>query len=359
MGGAERVALDLAYEQQKAGHEVVVLSLAEERGGPLAAAFEAAEIPVHHVPKRSGLDWSLPSRSARVLRQLGVQVAHTHNTRPLAYAAAAARLSGMVVIHSKHGEGHLVSRPGQVLRRISAPFANRFVSVSEATADHARAQKAYPFSGRMHVILNGIRMDRHRPDPGARTAIRKELGIASDAWVVGSVGRLDDNKNQSALVRAMEPLLGPESHLVLVGEGSSMAKVRAAAANTDYPDSVHILGRRDDAHRVVAALDVFALSSLSEGLPLVILEAMATGAAVVSTDVGGIADVVEDGKSGFLVPPGDDEAMRGKLQELAENRGLASQAGRLARDQVQERYSSERMARQYLELYRSELGAKS
>ncbi len=358
MGGAERVALDLAYEQQKAGHEVVVLSLAEEGGGPLASAFQAAEIPVHHVPKRSGLDWSLPVRSARVLRRLGIEIAHTHNTRPLAYAAAAARLSGIVVIHSKHGEGHLVSRAGQVLRRVSAPFANRFVSVSEATSEHARTQRAYPFAGRMHVILNGIRMDTHCPDPAARAEIRQELGIAPDAWIVGTVGRFDDNKNQSSLVRAMAPLLGVDSHLVLVGDGSSMSKIAAAADHTGHPESIHILGRRDDAHRVVSALDVFALSSLSEGLPLVILEAMATGTAVVSTDVGGIADVIEDGKSGFLVPPGDDEALRAKLKEIADNRALASKAGLAARAQVRVRYSSERMANEYLDLYHRELSAR-
>jgi len=263
----------------------------------------------------------------------------------------------MVVIHSKHGEGHLVSRAGRVLRRVSAPFANRFVSVSEATAEHARAQKAYPFGRRMHVILNGIRMDTHRPDSDARAEIRQELGIDPDAWVVGSVGRFDDNKNQSSLVRAIAPLLGAKSHLVLVGDGDTMAKVQDVVADTEHPESIHLLGRRSDAHRVVAALDVFALSSLSEGLPLVILEAMATGTAVVSTAVGGIADVVEDGVSGFLVPPGDDEALRAKLAELAADRALATHAGAAARAQVQDRYSSQRMAREYLDLYRSELSA--
>lgn len=358
MGGAERVALDLAYEQKKAGHDVAAISLAEEAGGPMADAFAAAGIGVHHLPKRAGLDWSLPTRSARMLRSLGAQVVHTHNTRPLAYVAAAARLAGMIVVHSKHGEGHLVSPAGQVLRRISAPFVHRFVSVSEATAAHARAQKAYPFRSRMHVINNGIRMDLHRPDAQAGSEIRRELGIDPKALLIGTVGRFDDNKNQSSLVRAMAPLLGPMSQLLLVGDGESMDKVRAAVAASDHPEYVHLLGRRDDAHRVMAALDVFALTSLSEGLPLVILEAMATGLAVVSTDVGGIADVVEDGKSGFLVPAGDDHALRTRLEALAANPDARAEAGRLARAHVAERYSSERMAREYLALYEVELARR-
>ncbi len=358
MGGAERVALDLAFEQKTAGHQVIVVSLAEEAGGALAAAFDAAEIPVHHVAKRPGLDWTLPARCARLLRELDVEVAHTHNTRPLAYAAAAARIAGMVVVHSKHGEGHLVSRAGQILRRVSAPFAHQFVSVSEATAQQARAQKAYPFPSRMQVVANGIRMDQHKPDAEARAEIRAALGIPMDAWVVGSVGRIDENKNHSALLRALSKTLGPKSQLVLVGDGSSMETLRALAQACSAPEYVHLLGRRDDAHRVMAALDVFALTSLSEGLPLVILEAMATGLAVVSTDVGGIAGVVKHGESGFLVAPRDDEALAQALQRLAQDRELAAKVGARARAQVQDRYSAQRMAREYLTLYEAELQKK-
>lgn len=355
MGGAERVALDLAFEQKKLGHEVVAISLDETEGGPLASEFAAAEIVVHCVPKRPGLDWTLPPRVARCLKELSVEVVHTHNTQPLVYAAAAGRLSRLAVIHSKHGEGHLVSKAGQFLRRLGAPFVHSFVAVSEATADHARAQWAYPLPSRIKVIPNGIRMDRHRPDASARLEIRRELGIAQDAWVVGTIGRVDDNKNQCSLVRAMSPLLGPMSHLVVVGEGESMPKLRAAATATKHADSVHLLGRRSDANRVLAAMDVFALSSLSEGLPLVILEAMATGVALVSTAVGGIPKVIEHGVTGFLVAADNDEALREQLAALAADHEMASRAGAAARARVLQGYSAERMAGEYLALYRAAL----
>jgi glycosyltransferase involved in cell wall biosynthesis len=352
MGGAERVALDLAYEQKKLGHRVVAISLAEEVGGAMAETFAAAQIQVHQVRKRPGLDLTLPTRCARLLRDLDVEVAHTHNTRPLAYAAASARMAGMIVVHSKHGEGHLVSPAGRALRRVSAPFVHHFVSVSEATAEHAREQKVFPFSNRMHVITNGIRTDLHRPDAEARAEIRSELGIPDDAWVVGTVGRFDDNKNQSSLVRALSSQLGPKYQLILVGDGAAMDKVKAATKACPSPEHVHVLGRRNDAHRIVAALDVFALSSRSEGLPLVILEAMATALPVVSTDVGGIADAVEDGQSGFLVAPDDDQALGEALAHLNANPGLAREVGERARSRALEHYSAERMASEYLELYR-------
>jgi glycosyltransferase involved in cell wall biosynthesis len=352
MGGAERVALDLAFEQKKLGHEVVAISLAASAGGPMASEFEDAGIVVHQVPKRPGLDRTLPFRVARKLKELGVEVAHTHNTAPLTYAAAAARIAGLAVVHSKHGEGHLVSKAGQFLRRLGAPFVHSFVAVSEATAEHARRQWAYPLPSRIRVITNGIRMDKHHPDKQARLEVRRALGIDDDAWVVGTIGRFDDNKNQSALVRAMAPLLGPKSQLILVGDGESMPKVKAAAQATEHAECIHILGRRNDASRVLAAMDVFALPSLSEGLPLVILEAMATGLAVVSTAVGGIPKVIEDGVNGLLVPANNEGALRERLTTLSADRQMAASLGACARSHVVEAYSAERMASEYLELYR-------
>jgi len=356
MGGAERVALDLATAQRGMGHEVLAISLSgADGGGPLAGAFADAEVPVHIVEKRPGLDWTLPPRLAAALRRLHIDVVHTHNTPPLVYAAAAARLSGHAVIHTKHGEGHLVSRAGQVLRRLGAPFVHSFVSVSEKTAEHAREQKAYPFASRMHIITNGIRIDVHRPDPVARVAIREELSIPASAWVVGTVGRCDTNKNQVALLRAMESSLGAELHLVVVGEGDKLSALREARTRSACPESIHILGRRHDAHEVIAALDVFALPSLSEGLPLVILEAMATSVPVVSSAVGGIPKVIEHGVTGLLVPANDDEAMAEALGELRESSSKAAAIGAAGCELARREYSSERMAQEYVALYRAAL----
>ncbi len=356
MGGAERVALDLATEQRAKGHEVLVISLSgESGGGPLASAFTDAQIPVHVVAKRPGLDWTLPPRIARELRKLRIDIVHTHNTPPLVYAAAAARLSRHVVVHTKHGEGHLVSHAGQILRRLGAPFVHSFVAVSEKTAEHARQQWAYPFPSRIKVIPNGIRLDVHRPDLEARREVRAELGISNSAWVVGTVGRCDRNKNQVALIRALENELGDTAHLIIAGDGDQMSALHEARLASSCPASIHILGRRNDAHRITAALDVFALPSLSEGLPLVILEAMATEIPVVSTNVGGIPKVIAQRETGLLVPPADDAAMTRSLLSLRDDRDFAARLGGAGRSLAQREYSSERMAEEYLALYRAAL----
>tara|TARA_R110002096_G_scaffold171490_2_gene344370 strand:+ start:6608 stop:7720 length:1113 start_codon:yes stop_codon:yes gene_type:complete len=356
MGGAERVALDLATAQRAKGHEVMAISLSgDAAGGPLAEAFADAQVPVHIVAKRPGLDWTLPPRVARELRRLHIDVVHTHNTQPLVYAAAAARVSGHVVVHTKHGEGHLVSRAGRILRRFGSPFVHSFVAVSKKTAEHAREQWAYPLPSRIQVITNGIRLDVHCPDSEARREVRRELGISETAWVVGTVGRCDANKNQAALIRALQGSLSSDVHVLVVGDGDQIGNLREARERSSHKESIHILGRRNDAHRIMAALDVFALPSLSEGLPLVILEAMATQVAIVSTNVGGIPKVIESGETGLLVPPSDDAAMRRALLRLQSDREEAARLALAGRALAQREYSSERMADEYLALYRAAL----
>ncbi|WP_045119347.1 glycosyltransferase [Haliangium ochraceum] len=350
MGGAERVALDLASAQRSLGLDVLAVSFAGGSEGPLGPMFREAGIPVHTIPKRPGIDLTLPPRVARLLVRERVAVLHTHNPQPLIYAAPAGRAVGTAVVHTKHGEGHMGSSGEKSLRRLTAPFAQIFVAVSEETAAQARAQRDCPLE-RLTVVPNGIGLGRFAPDDEIRREVRAELGISEDAWVVGTVGRVDDNKNQSALVRAMAPLLSDEVHLVLVGDGPAMDTLRAAREAVDRSDRVHILGRRTDANRLYRSFDVFALPSLSEGLPLVIPEAMACGLPVVSTAVGGIPAVVLDGETGLLVAPDDEVTMRAALAHLGSQRQRARAFGRAGRARALSEYSVERMSRDYLSLY--------
>jgi glycosyltransferase involved in cell wall biosynthesis len=202
----------------------------------------------------------------------------------------------------------------------------------------------------MHTIANGIRLDRYHPDPEARAAARVELGLG-DAWVVGTVGRLDSYKNQAMLVRAIAPLLSSDVRLVIVGDGAARAEVEAEVAKLPEPRWVVMTGRRMDVPRLIPAFDVFALSSKTEGLPLVVPEAMAAGLPIVTTAVGGLPGVVDDGATGMLVPV-DEKALRDALMTLANDRQLARTMGEKARETALDRYSADRMVEAYLDLYR-------
>ncbi|HEU0033259.1 MAG TPA: glycosyltransferase [Kofleriaceae bacterium] len=351
MGGQERVALDLAIGQRARGHHVSVISLAPPPDGAMAEEFEAAGVEVGRVPKRGGLDPTLVPRLARELRRRRAEVVHTHNPLPLIYGAPAARLAGAAAIHTKHGKNP-GSRGHRLLRRAAAQLAHAFVAVSDTTAEQARAQHDTPLS-KLHTIPNGIRLDRYAPDPEARAAIRVELGLG-DAWVVGTVGRLDEYKNQAMLVRAMAPLLSSRVRLVIVGDGDNRAEVEAAVAALSEPRWVVLTGRRMDVPRIVHAFDVFALSSKTEGLPLVVPEAMAAALPIVTTAVGGLPTVVDDGETGLLVPV-DEAALGAALATLEADRDRAHRMGLRAREVALARYSHERMVDEYLALYEQAL----
>lgn len=341
------MALDLAIGQKARGHDVGVISLAAPPDGAMADEFAAAGISVGRVVKRDGLDATLVPRLAAALRERHADVVHTHNPLPLIYGAPAARLAGAVAIHTKHGINP-GSRGNRWLRRAAGSLVHEFVAVSATTAAQARIQNDVP-PGKLRTIPNGIRLDRYAPDLEARAATRVELGLG-DAWVVGTVGRLDAVKNQAMLVRAMAPILSSRVRLVIIGEGDARADIEAAIAGLPEPRWVVMAGRRMDVPRLIHAFDVFALSSSSEGLPLVVPEAMAAGLPIVTTGVGGLPDVVDDQVTGRVVPV-DAAALGAALAELEADRDKARDMGARARGEALRRFSYDRMVDAYLALY--------
>jgi glycosyltransferase involved in cell wall biosynthesis len=348
VGGQERVALDLAASQVRRGHRVVAVSLAPAPDGPLADEFRAAGAEVVRVAKGPGTDATLVPRLAWTFRRRKADVVHTHNPLPLIYGAPAARVAGAASIHTKHGINP-GSRGHRFLRKQAAKLVSSFVAVSTVTAQQARAQNDAPEPS-IVVVPNGIRLEKFGPDAAARAAVRQELGIPEGAVVIGTVGRVDEFKNQTLLLMAVAPLLGPGVHVVFVGDGPTREALEATVKNLTDPSKAHVLGRRMDVARLLTAFDVFALSSKSEGLPLVVPEAMASGLPVVSTAVGGIPGVVDEGETGFLTAVGETE-LRDRLKRLVDDPARARAMGARAREVALERYSAERMTDDYMALY--------
>ncbi|HZO12618.1 MAG TPA: glycosyltransferase [Polyangiaceae bacterium] len=349
VGGGERVALLLGAKQVKDGHRVMVVSLEEPPEGALTDEFTAAGVTVERVPKGRGFDMTLSTRLWRTFRKARVDVVHTHNPLPLIYAAPAARAAGARVVHTKHGP-HPDAAHRLWLRRAGAAATDAFVAVSEITADFAREIREVA-PEKLHVIVNATDLSHFRPDHAARRATRALWGMDDDVFIVGTVGRMAEVKNHVLLVRAVAPLLGEETRLVIAGDGPERARVELTAEELGVRPWLTLLGETRDVADALRAFDVFALSSKVEGLPLVIAEAMATGLPVVSTAVGGVPTVVADGVTGFLVPEEDERALRERLRRLHDDPALAAELGTRARDVALERFSDERMAREYVELY--------
>ncbi|HEX7599189.1 MAG TPA: glycosyltransferase [Polyangia bacterium] len=351
LGGQERLALRLGQKQQSVGHRVVAVSLTAPPDGPLTAEFRAAGIEPCHVPKQGGgLDLGLPARLAVQFRRQGVTVVHAHNPQALIYAALAGKAVDAAVVYTCHGENSL--SPGRLwLTRLASLFVDAYVGVSPRIA--CRAHRHHECSeSKLRTIENGVDLSTFHPDSEARRALRAELDLPPQAWLVGTVGRLVPDKDPEVLLRAAAPLLGPDAGLVFVGDGPLLSSLRALAAEHPNGRWVRFLGARQDVARLLAGFDIFALSSCTEGLPLALLEAMATSLPIVATSVGGVPDVLQDGVSGRLVPKGDPAAMRAALAQLRGHPAEAASLGLRAREESQ-RFSSIIMAQRYLDLYHS------
>jgi glycosyltransferase involved in cell wall biosynthesis len=351
VGGGERVALILARRQVELGHRVVLVSLESEPGGPLGRSFEAVGAELALVEKAArGTDLGLWPRLFRRLRAERADVVHTHNAMPQIYAAPAGRAAGARVIHTEHGR-HQSSERQLKLRRLTARAAHRFIAVSEATCAHVRSIRLAD-EVQLGVVLNGTDVRRFHRDEQRRAAVRADWGVPDDGLVVGTVGRMAEVKNQGLLVRALAPRLGPRCRLVIAGDGDDRPKTEALVGELGVADYVHLLGTISDVPGAMSGFDLFALSSHSEGLPMVLAEAMSASLPVVATAVGGVPKVVREGETGRLTPPSDEEALRAALTELLDHPEQRCAFGTRARAIADAEYSSARMATEYLELYR-------
>ncbi len=356
IGGQERVALDLARGLIKRNHRVTAVSFVP--GGALLDEFRREGAQVVELVKGGGVDVRLFSHLLAALRGLRADVVHTHNPQPLIYAAPTARLLGVrAVVHTKHGANP--DSPRRVaLRRVAARLCGAYVAVSDQTAQVAReVDRVQP--PRLMVVHNGIDLSRFAPDVAVRAAVRAELGIPESAFVFGTVGRLSKEKAQGDLIAALGHLRAlcgslsgrrQELRLVVVGDGSERERLEQLAGEVDG-QRVHLLGARSDVPRLLQALDVFCLSSVTEGLPLVIPEAMATGLPVVATAVGGVPSVVMEGETGFLVPVGEPQVMAERLARLLREPALRARLGEVGRCRALKRYDLSRMVDEYEGIY--------
>jgi glycosyltransferase involved in cell wall biosynthesis len=345
IGGQERLVVHLSHALASRGHEVAIVSLSP--GGIVRR--EARGVRVYDATRANGADPSLVARLAALFLKLRVDVVHTHNPAPMLHAVPAALIARVPRrVHTKHG-ANVYGRRGLWAARLLVHALDAVVAVSAETAEIAR-RKERVSARRLHVVPNGIPLRDFCADREARARVRAELGIPGDAFVVGSVGRLATEKDYPLLVRAVSPLLGERTRLVLVGEGDARSEIERAIPPSKAA-FVTLTGARSDVPALLAAFDLFALSSRTEGLPLAIPEAMATGLPVVATAVGGIPSSV-GADCGVLVPACDEAALERALGALMRDRGRARAMGESARRHALARFSLDRVTDAYESLYK-------
>lgn len=349
------MAVELAARQTACGHRVAMMRLAPEPDVGLAARLAQAGVESVVVPKRHGLDLTLSARILVALASRRPDVVHTHNRAPLIYATAPARAVGAKVVHTRHGAG-LGSGGEAHLRRLAGALVHAYVGVSASAAAVAK-EVGDVRPGKISVIENGVDVASFAFDAARRAEVRKALGIGPAAWTIGSVGRLVPEKDYGALIRAAKGLLGTEARLLFVGAGPEEASLRQIAERESVAPHVTFTGPQQDIAGYLSALDVFALSSKTEGMPMALLEAMANARPIVATAVGGIPSVVKEGETGRLVPQGDEHALGSALAALRESPLEAQRMGHRGLAVVRDRFSLDQMVNAYLDLYRA-VGAR-
>ena len=357
-GGLEHVLVTLINQTcHRYRHAVICL----EGYGLLRDQIEPDDVICLALDKKSGKDWRCYFRLWRVLRNLKPDLVHTYNFGTLDVAPIAKLAGVRHVVHAERGrtaaDPRGESRKYRLLRRWLLPFIDRYLPVSRDLQTWLMESVGIP-SSRIACIPNGIDVTAFATVGGVSGA-RPLLGSFAPPGtvLVGTVGRLDAVKDQAGLISAFcnlcDALPGERQHLrlVLVGEGPQRSALESQIARTGLSAQVRLLGNRNDVAALLAEFDVFVLSSVAEGMPGAVLEAMATGLPVVATAVGGVGEVVVAGVTGTLIPARDPKALSAALANYVLDEKLRRQHGEAGRDRVVTRFSLQTMLSAYAELY--------
>lgn len=358
-GGAERHLVELWRELDRDAFEVEIACLRRE--GPFLAEVEALGWPVRELGVGRRLYGPAGARAlARLIHfvlRFRPDVIHGYLFGPNLFAALAGRLCRVPVVVVAKRNVDAFESPRQIaVQRIAHRLATHVTAVSEAVADTAVAL-GVP-RARVTVIPNGVDAARFAAADGAATGAASPR--ASGIPVVGSVGCLAARKDYGTLLDALAGLAarGRSFEARLVGDGPERAALERRAAALGIADRVRFLGERGDVPAQLAGMDLFVLSSREEGIPNALLEAMAAGRPAVATAVGGTPEVLEDGVTGWLVPPGRPDALAAALGAALDDPAEAWRRGAAARRAVTERMGVAAMARRYEAFYREALAGR-
>jgi len=355
MGGTE---LSLLKVMSGLGNSVFTHRICTTRGydADLVNQKQLADSVLVAGKKRPGFQFPI-FRLARIMRAYRPHIVHSRNWGAIE-AIPAARLAGVpVVIHSEHGyELDMLGGLPYRRRLLRHAFYALCDSLFAVTEDLRRfhGQQAWMSAERFRVIYNGVDTERFAPRPQKRWDIRKELGLADDVFVVGSIGRMVPIKDHLTLLRAARQLVSSnvDVHVLLVGSGSEQSRLEKFVHDSvEMSGRVSFLGSRGSVGELLQAMDVFVLPSICEGFSNTLLEAMASGLPTVATRVGGNPEVVDEGHSGWLFSPGDYKELAGQLEVLAARRDLRAQLGEAARARAVSRFALGRMLDDYRDLY--------
>jgi len=352
-GGLETLLVDCINHMPRERYRHAIVCLTDYTA--FADKITAPNVALYALHKQPGLGLGIHAKLFKLLRELRPAVLHTYNFACAEYAVPAWAAGVPVRIHAEHGrdasDPQGLNRKHNFLRRALVPFIDRYVPVSHDLARWLGQVVRIP-APKLELIMNGVDTERFAPGlPAAATPW-------TDApFVIGTVGRLQDVKDQASLIDAFallcaaRPALRATMRLAIVGDGPLRASLAQRASQAGVADLVWFPGARNDIPELMRSFDLFTLSSIAEGTPVTLLEAMACGLPVVATGVGGIPEVVQEGVSGALVPASNPQALADALAAYVDDPARVAAHGAAAREKIERHYSVAAMVGAYTALY--------
>jgi len=357
-GGLENGVVNLINHMPADAFRHAVLALTEVTDFKQRVKRADVEFIALQKPPGQGF-WQFP-KLYRLFRQLRPAIVHSRNLAALEVQLPAWAAGVPVRIHGEHGRdvGDLdgSNKTYQRVRRFYKPFVHHYVALSRDLESYLKDAIAVP-ADLITQAYNGVDTERFRP---SRERVAPIAGCPFDPkvhWIVGTVGRMAEVKDQTLLAQAFievqrrEPALRDRLRLVMIGDGPLRARAQALLEEAGVADLAWLPGERSDVPDVMRGLHLFVLPSLAEGISNTILEAMASGLAVLATDVGGNADLLAAGETGLLVPAGQIPPMAQALASLAQAPGRVEAMGRAGRTRVEQNFSMAAMMRNYQGVY--------
>jgi glycosyltransferase involved in cell wall biosynthesis len=348
-GGSEMYAYTVAANLNANKYKSLICAI--DKGGALEPEIKGQAIPYFVMHRRAGLDFGLMWRMVRLFKANRVGVVHTHHFNQLLYSVLAAKLTGARIIHMEHSIEYLKSKKIRRALKFLSLFCDKVIAIGNDGAEFLRKRVKIP-EHKLGIIRAGV-------DPGVYSQTKRQaraaLKLGETAKVAVIVARLFPEKNHLMLLEAFAEVARriDKAQLLIVGDGTERQAIENRIKQLNLENAVQLLGVRRDVPRLLAAADLFVLSSDREGLPIAVLEALAAGKPVVATAVGDLPAVVQDGETGRIVPPKNSSAFSEAMVEILTDLELSLKMEKNAK-RAAEAYSLQAMLKKFDRLYSPE-----
>lgn len=348
MGGLEKMAIDLV-NNMPANYKICICCY--DKLGSLAKCISSS-VEVILLKRRKGFDFSYIIKLTNMLRRKKIDIVHSHNRTAFFYGTIAARIAGIRnIVYTEHGRTEKLSVKTRVAHRLMNRALKKTVVVTRYLKEMLINEEGFN-PNKIQIIPNGIDGNRFLIK---ESTLKYENGLflEKEDKIIVIVARLDPIKNHTLLFKAME-LIDKEEHkikLLVVGDGPLKSTLIQEVRKKNLHDRIFFLGERDDIPNILAGIDLFVLSSLSEGMSITLVEAMAAGLPIIATEVGGNPDLINHEQNGLLVPTGDEKAMADAILKVLKDTKLARSLGEAARQKFESEYTLEKMVKRYIDVF--------